>query len=686
MKTFTSLVVVLLGSLPPSLRSDEPSPLENALRRSIVPPEIPLAEIQDYIEVRVPSMPAVASADEWERHKSRMRRELLDRVVLRGRARGWNDAPGRVEWLETIEGGPGYRIRKVRYEALPGLWIPALLYEPEQLSGKVPVVLNVNGHDGNGKAAPYKQIRCINQAKRGLYALNVEWLGMGQLRGAGYSHSRMNQLDLCGTSGLAPFYLAMKRGIDLLVGLEHADPGRVAVTGLSGGGWQTIIISAIDPRVTLANPVAGYSSYRTRLRHFSDLGDSEQTPVDLATIADYTHLTAMRAPYPTLLTYNAADNCCFAAAHALPPLLEAARPIYHLYGAEGNLVSHINYKPGNHNFDLDNRQAFYRMLGDHFQPEATEFSANEFPSDGEVRSAEQLAVDLPATNETFHSLALSLAGELPLEPELPQTAPAARRWQEARRERLSSVVRAARYEVEAEMSGEHSDGDIAATYWKLRIGASWTVPAVEITSGAASSTALLVAEDGRSSESATAETRRLLAAGARVIAIDPFYFGESSISQRAYLFALLVSAVGDRPLGLQASQVAAAARWAKRRLPVAPLTVVALGPRASLIGLVAAGLETGAIEGARLHGSLGSLREVIERDWGVNERPELFCFGLLAELDSPQLTALVAPRPARFEAPSERVRQELSGLHGFYALLGQGFDPVRSTTGQDGKP
>src|SRR5690606_31497106 len=227
---------------------------------------------------------------------ARLRCVILKGAVLQGEAERRREAKGRAEWVETIDGATGVCIRKLRFEALPGLWIPALLYEPATLEGKVPVVLNVNGHDPVGKAAVYKQIRCLNQAKRGMLALNVEWIGMGQLRTPGFSHARMNQLDLCGASGLAPFYLCLERAIDLLLAHEHADPSRLAVAGLSGGGWQTIWISALDERVTLANPVAGYGSFRERIDHLADLGDSEQTPVDFAGMADYTHLTALLAP------------------------------------------------------------------------------------------------------------------------------------------------------------------------------------------------------------------------------------------------------------------------------------------------------------------------------------------------------------------------------------------------------
>src|SRR5256885_5993476 len=246
------------------------------------------------------------------------------------------------------------------------MWFPALLYEPITLTGKVPVALHVNGHEPTGKAVAYKQIRCINLAKRGMLVLNTEWIGMGQLRGTNYYHYRMNQLDLCGTSGLAPFYLAMKRGLDILLDHKNADPERVAVAGLSGGGWQTIFISSLDARVKLSNPVAGYSSYLTRTRFFEDLGDSEQTPCDLGTVVDYAHLTAMMAPRPTLLTFNAKDNCCFASPHAMEPLMAAAAPAFKLYGKENYLRAHVNYDPGTHNFGLDNRQALYRMFRDQF--------------------------------------------------------------------------------------------------------------------------------------------------------------------------------------------------------------------------------------------------------------------------------------------------------------------------------
>jgi dienelactone hydrolase len=656
-----SRIAILIGFLlcfaAPPLAADLPEQgIQKLLSREVIGPVLPLAEVQRFCEARIPAMPKVRSAVQWQAEADRMRAAVLERVVYRGEAARWRDAPCKVEWLDAIPGGPGYRIKKLRYEALPGLWIPALLYEPERLSGKVAAVLNVNGHVGGpGKAYVPKQLRCINHAKRGMLSLNVEWVGMGQLGGEGFGHYRMNQLDLCGTSGLAVFYLNMKRGLDILLSLPNCDAERVAVTGLSGGGWQTIFLSSLDTRVKLANPVAGYSGFRTRVAHFSDLGDSEQTPNDLATVADYTHLTAMMAPRPTLLTKNSKDDCCFASGHALQPLLDAAGPIFKLYGKEGNLRSHVNQDPGTHNYEVDNRQAFYRMAGDFFFPGDKNFNRLEIPSEKEAKKPEELAVPLPAKNEDFHSLALALSRDLPR-----TASPLSRNGRGAGgegevaarpaslKQQLRHVVKAADHTVHATQFDRAEKGKLKTIYWKLLLGEAWHVPVVELFENEPKKTAILVADSGRAK--AAAETVRLLGAGYRVLAVDPFYFGESRIAERDFLFALLVAAVGERPLGIQASQVAAIARWSAERHKQ-PVTVVAIGPRSSLFGLIAAALEEKAIAGAELHGSLKSLKEVIEKNWGVSDKPEMFCFGLLERFDVKPLADLVAPRPVTFVPP-----------------------------------
>jgi hypothetical protein len=651
---------LLAAALAPVASARQEPDLKKTLAREIVGPHRGMDDVQAYIDPRIPAMPDVRTVAEWEKVSRKLRADVLDTVVFRGEAAAWRTLETKVEWLGELEGGAGYRLRKLRYEAVPGLWIPAILYAPEKLSGKAPVYMAVNGHDGNGKAAEYKQIRCINLAKRGVISLNVEWLGMGQLRGPGYGHYLMNQLDLCGTSGLAPFYLSMKRGLDVLLSLENADPARVGVSGLSGGGWQTIFITSLDERVTLSNPVAGYSSFRTRLREGKDLGDSEQTPCDLATVADYAHLTAMRAPRPTLLTFNGKDNCCFEAGYALQPLKDAALPIFRLYQKEANLTSHVNHDPGDHNYGLENRQAFYRVVGEHFFPGDRGFDPREIPCKEEVKTAAQLAVDLPPGNATFLSLAKSLAADLPREKTLDPAKAS------ARRARLREVVRAKEFRVAAEKAG--SDG--RASFWRLRLDDAFTIPAVELAPADPKGTTVIFSETGRAG--LAADVDRLLAAGQRVIAVDPFYYGESKIEKRDFLFALLVAATGERPLGLQASQIAAVARWAG-----GPVTLAAVGPRSSLVALVAGALEEKAIVRVDLQKCYGSLKEILEQGLGVDKAPELFCFGLLEAFDVKQIAALVAPRPVTFAGAADRARAELGDLKAYYAALGSDFDPLK---------
>jgi hypothetical protein len=609
-----------------------PAPLTEAaitaaLSEKIIGPDLALEEVRVFNETRVPDMPRVRTAAEWQAKVAQMRKDVLDKVIFRGSAAAWRNAPLKIQWGDTLENLPGYRIKKLKFEALPGWWIPALLYEPLNLKGKVPVVMNVNGHARTGKATDGKQLRCINLVKRGMIVLNPEWIGMGQFANR-MGHYQMNQLDLCGSSGIAPFYLNMSKGLDVLLAHPNADPKRVAVAGLSGGGWQTIFISSLDERVTLANPVAGYSSFKTRARHGKDLGDSEQTPNDLALYADYTHLTAMLANRAALLTNNAYDKCCFTAGHALPPLIEAAAPIFSLHGRRDFLRTHINFKPGTHNFGVDNRQQLYRFIGDVFYPGVKDFNRNEIPSEKELKTYDELIVPLPKDNHSFNTLALGLMKNLPK----PQTGTEAEQ-----RAKLLKIIHAKNYKAKAkEIEGEGEGGIDSVAHYQFQIGNDWTVPGTVFTPAKPKGTTLLIADAGRKTQ--TARVKALLADGQRVAAFDPFFFGESKIKSRDYLHVILMHAVGERALGVQSGQITALANWAKNEFG-GEVNLNSIGPRLSVAARLAA-VQTKAIASLELEYPMKSLKEVITGNKGANHLPEMMCHGLLEHFDLKQIEAL----------------------------------------------
>lgn len=671
MRARTPAFFFLLATAAPAA-ADDTADLKKLLAAPVLTPRQTVAELQEYLDPKIPQLPEAKSAEEWTKETARLRNEVLEKVVFRGEAAKWKDAKTKVEYADTFAGA-GYTVKKLRYEIIPGFWVPALLYVPDNLAAKAPVMLAVNGHDRAGKAAGYKQARCINLAKRGAIVLNAEWLGMGQLNIPADQHGALDQLNLCGTGGIALFYLNMTRGLDLLLAQPNADPGRVAVSGLSGGGWQTIFVSGLDPRVTLSNPVAGYSSFRTRIQHFKDLGDSEQTPCDLATVVDYTHLTAMRAPRPTLLTFNGKDNCCFEAGYALPPLQRAADPFFKLFGKEKNFRTHINHDPGDHNYGLENREALYRMVGDHFFPDDKTYSAKEIPCDKEIKTPAELTVEMPKDNLTINAVALKLATDLPRSAAFPTERFG--EWQEKRRDVLAGVVQKPVSRLPSVKTAKSvKSGDFEATPRTLPIG-GFSIPVVEVVRGEPKGTAVVISDTGR--VGAVGQIESLLKEGYRVLAADVYYFGECHPSSHDYLWSLMLATVGDRPLGIQAGQLAAVAQWAAEKFGGKDgVKVVAVGPRTSTIALVAAALNPKLIAALELHDPLGSLKEIIEENRAVAKTPELFCFGLLEKLDVTDIAALVAPRPVVVKKPSDRAKKEFAKLAAWYKTLGKDFDPL----------
>jgi cephalosporin-C deacetylase-like acetyl esterase len=185
----------------------------------------------------------------------------LNDVAFHGWPEEWVESAPNFQQVGATESRNGYRVTKFRYEIVPGFDAPAILYEPEKLSGRAPAVLNVIGHEPKGNAAEYEQKRCINFAKRGVIALSIGWVGFGELHLKGDDHDDAAALDLVGSNALGFFYLGVRRGLDFLASLPQVDASRLGMTGLSGGGWQTIVLSALDQRVAVSVEVAGFGSF-----------------------------------------------------------------------------------------------------------------------------------------------------------------------------------------------------------------------------------------------------------------------------------------------------------------------------------------------------------------------------------------------------------------------------------------
>ena len=587
--------------------------------------------MMDYYAEKLPRLKMPASPEEWHKRTARIRRELLKKVYLTGLDPDVNDRPPDVRWKGVLKGS-GYRIRKCHYEGYPGMRIPALLYEPENLRGRVPVVLNPNGHHRGGKAMDYKQARCINLAKRGMLALNFEFIGMGELQGS-LNHMHQAHVDLCGVAGVSAMYLAMKRGLDVLLAHEHADPDRVAMTGLSGGGWQTAVLTALDERIGVSVPVSGHSPiWHRATRRWQDHGDLEQTPVDLCTVADYDTLTAMFAPRPALLVHSVNDGI-FRPEFMRPALYTPARRVYERLGAPDRIGFYANEDPGTHNYEKDIREQLYEFLKKSWD---LDICTEDIPCDDEIRSEWELNVGLPPDNPTFLSIAAELAGRLPVKRSTTGTKQQDRR-------RLASVLRLpSAYAVAARsVRKARTVAGVQISHHLLEME-SWNVPVTEFRPQGSNGVLLILPESGRAGAARAVD--RALDANKRVFVADLLAFGEQVIADGAYhyLFMECISAAGDRPLGICTAQLLALRRWIESYTGRKSLKINAQGLSTSLIAICAAALRPRGIDA--LSANLpDTLRRLI--DWSVDytQEPVPFCFGLLEQFDIEDLVLLSHP-------------------------------------------
>ncbi len=219
---------------------------------------------------------------------------------------------------------PGYRVEKVLYESRPGFHIPANLYVPATGEPPFPGVLFQMGHSLNGKAASTYQKCCQGLAQLGFVVLGFEPMGQGErtyypdedgyltrLPSADEEHTKPGrQMLLLGDTSTRLQVWDAVRSLDYLASHPLVDPGKLASTGQSGGGTLTMLLAAVDDRLTAAAVSCG-NTENVACADFNPPGstdDAEQNLLYSGPLGfDRWDLLYPLAPKPLLVSVSARD-------------------------------------------------------------------------------------------------------------------------------------------------------------------------------------------------------------------------------------------------------------------------------------------------------------------------------------------------------------------------------------------
>jgi len=269
----------------------------------------------------------------------------------------------------------GYRIDKLVFESLPGIHVTALVYVPEGALEKRPAVLLACGHSPIGKAHPGYQEIAVRLARRGYVVLCWDPVGQGersQFWDRTRARSRYNLVcgehavlgnfaTIAGTSLVRYMVWDGIRAVDYLLTRDDVDPGRLAITGTSGGGFQSTWIAALDPRIAAVLPSCFPTALPMRManRIFEDPdSDPEQDPPGLVSEGiDHAGLLLLAYPRPLHVSAAVLD---FFPIEGTRRTLREIRAFYRRFGHADRVALSEGYHK--HQYSAENQAKAFAFL------------------------------------------------------------------------------------------------------------------------------------------------------------------------------------------------------------------------------------------------------------------------------------------------------------------------------------
>ena len=280
---------------------------------------------------------------DWENRKLLLKPGLLQALQLSPLPAAPNSKP----IITPKRQFNGYTVENIAIEILPGLWINGSLYKPTNYIGKIPVILNPDGHWDKQRYRPDCQYRSAALAKMGAMVFSYDLFAWGE------SQLQFKLADHRSSLSMTIQALGSIRILDYLLSLKDADTNRVAITGGSGAGSHTVLVTAIDNRIKVSAPVVAISSY-----FYGGCPCESGMPIHACVgRTDNVEIAAMAAPRPQLLVSDGGDWTDKMPEHDFPYL----QKMYGLYGKAAS-VENVHLPNEKHDFGINKRKAVYKFM------------------------------------------------------------------------------------------------------------------------------------------------------------------------------------------------------------------------------------------------------------------------------------------------------------------------------------
>ena len=282
----------------------------------------------------------------WNNRAKSIRENILEGIQ-------WNKISSYDNELNTIIHSKkimnGYTVENIAIESFPGFYITGNLYRPLEEQKKYAAILSPHGHLKDKRFTDYVQLRSAFLANKGAIVFAYDMVGYGESTQVRHKMPISMLLQTWNS----------KRVLDYLLSLPEVDQNRIGMTGGSGGGTQTFVLTAIDQRIKVSIPVVQVSAH-----FFGGCVCESGMPVHKAINfqTNNVEFAALAAPRPQLIISDG-DDWTRNTPNVEYPYLQK---VYASFGVS-NQLENVHLANEKHNYGYSKRKAAYAFFIKHLK-------------------------------------------------------------------------------------------------------------------------------------------------------------------------------------------------------------------------------------------------------------------------------------------------------------------------------